>query len=230
MKKIAVFTGAGISAESGVPTFRDRNKGLWKKYNVDKVASIEGWEKDPETVLDFHNQIRQQLIGTLPNAAHLALAKLEEQFEVTIITQNIDNLHELAGSTRILHLHGEAFKSRSVFTPNRFHDCTGDIKLGDKCKIDGSQLRPHVVLFGEYPYYVSDAYRAIDTCDYLLIIGTSLEIGYTIPMLKTTNEKAKVYYIDPKPSIVLGSSINYVKKPATTGVTEIVEKLLTGKI
>ena len=232
MKKIAIFTGAGISAESGVPTFRDSVDGLWYNYNVEDVATIEGWRKDRKKVLDFHNIVRAELKNCEPNDAHKLLAKLEEKYDVTIITQNIDNLHERGGSTKVYHLHGELNKSRSTMDHTLLYDCEGDINIGDKCEF-GSQLRPHTVLFGEMPYYVDEAYNAIINCDYLLIIGTSLNISYTINLLFAVNREAKIIYIDPTPSEVLtykGLNVKYHKKKAIKGVTEIVNKLMKNKI
>lgn len=229
MKRIAVFTGAGISAESGVATFRDTD-GLWYNYNVDEVATAHALKTNPDLVNEFHNMLRAKLKDYDPNEAHKALAKLEERFEVTVITQNIDNLHERAGSTNVLHLHGELYKSRSSRNPNKIYDCFGDITPDDKAE-DGSKLRPHTVLFGEYPYNVDEAYGAIRRCDYLLIIGTSLQITYTLSMLADVNKDAKVIYIDPKPSKDLGYSIpvRYVKKKAVEGVTEVVNEILNNE-
>ena len=231
-KKIAVFTGAGISAESGVATFRDSKNGLWYNYNVDEVATLEGLEADPQKVFDFHNLIRADLKKASPNDAHKALVLLEDKFDVTIITQNIDDLHERAGSKNIYHLHGELNKSRSSVDPYAIYDCEGDIKLGDKCEFD-SQLRPHTVLFGEMPYNVQEAYDAIVACDYLLIIGTSLNISYTVQLLWAVNRNAKIIYIDPKPSQILtfkGLDVTYIKKKAVEGVTKTVDKMMKDKI
>jgi len=233
MKKIVVFTGAGISAESGVATFRDNQDGLWYNYNVEEVATLDGWRADKFKVLDFHNKVRATLKDAVPNEAHLALKKLEEKFEVTIITQNIDNLHEQAGSTNVLHLHGELNKSRSTKNSRLLYECLGDINIGDKCEL-GSQLRPHTVLFGEMPWNVNESYDAISVCDYLLIVGTSLQISYTIPLLGSVrvSENAKVFYIDPKPSTDLEYMIpvKYIKKKAVEGVTKLVDKLMKDKI
>lgn len=232
MKKIVIFSGAGISKESGISTFRDSVEGLWYNYNVDEVATLEGLEADPQKVFDFHNLVRADLKKAEPNDAHKALVKLEEAFDVTIITQNIDDLHERAGSSRVYHLHGELNKSRSSVDPFSIYDCEGDINLGDLCEL-GSQLRPHTVLFGEMPYNVDEAYNAIVECDYLLIIGTSLNITYTIQLLWAVNREAKIFYIDPKPSEALtykGLKITYIKKKAVDGVTKIVDKLIKGKL
>lgn len=226
MKKITVFTGAGISAESGVATFRDTD-GLWYNYNVDEVATAEALKKNPKLVNEFHNTLRAKLKDILPNDAHKALAKLEEKFEVTIVTQNIDNLHELAGSTNVLHLHGELFKSRSTLNPKKIYDCFGDITPDDRAE-DGSRLRPHTVLFGEYPYNVDLSYKAIRNCDYLLVIGTSLQITYTLNLLASVNNETKVIYIDPNPNKDLGEiiSVRYINKKAVEGVVEVVNEIL----
>lgn len=229
-KKVVAFTGAGISAESGIPTFRDTGTGLWYNYNVEEVATIEGWRKDKQKVLDFHNMLRQKLNDYQPNAAHLALAQLEKTCDVTLITQNIDDLHERAGSTNILHLHGELNKSRSSVKPMVIYDCNGDINLGDKCEF-GSQLRPHTVLYGEIPYNVDESYGALMNCDYFLAIGTSFQISYTLQLMKTLmNNKPKIYYIDPKPSenleFVVNLPIEYVMKTAVKGVPSIIKKII----
>jgi len=229
-KKVVVFTGAGISAESGIPTFRDADTGLWYNYNVEEVATIEGWRADKQKVLEFHNMLRGKINDYEPNAAHLALAELEKTCEVTIITQNIDDLHERAGSSNILHLHGELRKSRSSKNPRLIYDCPGDINIGDKCEL-GSQLRPHTVLFGEIPYNVDEAYDALMRCDYFLAIGTSFSISYTLQLMKTLmNSQPKIYYIDPKPSesleFVVNLPIEYVKKTAVKGVPSTIKKII----
>ena len=227
MKKIAVFTGAGVSNESGIPTFRDSVNGLWYNYNVEEVATAEALKNNPNLVNEFHNMLRAKLKDYAPNDAHKALAKLEENFEVTVITQNIDNLHELAGSTNVLHLHCELYKARSSRDPKKIYECLGDINPDDKAE-DGSKLRPHTVLFGEYPYNVDEAYGAIRRCDYLLIIGTSLQITYTLSMLSGVNNKAEVIYIDPKPNKDLTHvrPVKYVTKKAVEGVAEVIEEIL----
>jgi NAD-dependent deacetylase len=229
MKKIVVFTGAGISAESGVATFRDTD-GLWYNYNVDEVATAYALKTNPDLVNEFHNTLRAKLKDYDPNEAHKALAKLEERFDVTVITQNIDNLHERAGSTNVLHLHGELYKSRSSRDMNKIYECLGDINPDDKAE-DGSKLRPHTVLFDEFPYNVDESYKAIRKCDYLLIIGTSLKITYTLNMLTNVNENAKVIYIDPKPSDDLDYHlpVRYVKKKAVEGVIEVVNEILNNE-
>lgn len=228
MKNITIFTGAGVSAESGVPTFRDSIDGLWYNYKIEEVATIDAWEKYPEKVLEFHNMLRKKLKDVEANDAHKALVKLEKKFNVITITQNVDHLHELAGSSNVLHLHGELFKSRSVKDPNTLYECLGDLNMGDKAS-DGSNLRPHTVLFGEYPYNIDESYKAIRNADIIIIIGTSLNISYTPQMLRSLKSGCKIYYVDPSPSNALkysSASITYIRKNAVEGVTKLVNKLL----
>jgi len=168
MKKIVVLTGAGISAESGINTFRDSD-GLWEGHDVMEVASPEGFAKNPELVLDFYNQRRRQLLSVKPNSAHFDLVKLEKKFDVTIITQNVDDLHERAGSSKVIHLHGELLKSRGVFNLDKIYNCTKDIKLGDK-DAQGFQIRPHIVWFGESVPMLDKAIEIVAKCDILVII------------------------------------------------------------
>jgi NAD-dependent deacetylase len=238
-KKIAIFTGAGISKESGVETFRDSKDGLWENHNIEDVCTMDGWRKDREKVLNFYNDRRRQLPTVEPNDAHKGLVRLEDSYDVTIITQNVDDLHERAGSTNIIHLHGELTKARGSLynhkpspVDNTIDIGYKDINIGDKCPVTGSQLRPHIVWFGEYPFNVGDAYDVIYNADILIIIGTSLQISYTLGMLnnvKRVPEQCEIYYIDPSPMHYLdnyGLKVNYVNKSATEGVTELVEKLL----
>lgn len=246
-KKIAIFTGAGISAESGISTFRDIKDGLWYNYKVDDVATIEGWRKDRSKVLEFHNMLRSKLPTVEPNDAHRALAALEEEYDVTVITQNVDNLHERGGSTNIIHLHGELTKARGCMYDNKPSPLDevidigyNEIHMGDKCQTTGSQLRPHIVWFGEYPFGVQEAYKAVEEADILLVIGTSLQISYTLDMLNQVSregdelyggkEACDIYYIDPSPMQYLtnyGLKVNYIRKSATEGVTELVQTLIT---
>jgi NAD-dependent deacetylase len=172
-KKIVVLSGAGISAESGIATFRDSN-GLWEGHNVMDVASPEGWQKNPKLVLDFYNERRKNGLTAQPNAGHLALVKLEEKYDVVIITQNVDNLHERAGSTHVIHLHGELFKSRSTADENLVYDIQGwELKLEDVCE-KGSQLRPHIVWFGEMVPMIEKAIIEASLADIFIVVGTSL--------------------------------------------------------
>lgn len=235
-KKIVVFTGAGVSAESGITTFRDIKDGLWYNYKVDDVATTEGWKKDRAKVLEFHNMLRSKLPTVEPNDAHRALAALEEEYDVTIITQNVDDLHERGGSTNIIHLHGELTKARGCMYSHKssefdeVHDIGyKEINIGDKCPVTGSQLRPHIVWFGEYPFGVHEAYDAVRNADILLVVGTSLQITYTIQMLCQVNGNCKIHYIDPSPMNYLtnyGLKVEYIRKKATEGVVEIVNNLL----
>src|SRR6187402_449939 len=176
MKKehIVVLTGAGISAESGLKTFRDSD-GLWNGYDVYEVATPHGWKKNPELVLDFYNARRKDVAAATPNAAHIGLAELEKDFDVTIITQNIDDLHERAGSSRILHLHGQIFQMRSISDAGTIFEIRGDISLGDQAP-GGGQLRPHIVWFGEEVPMISEAIAVLDDCDYFVVVGTSLQV------------------------------------------------------
>jgi len=235
-KKIVVFTGAGVSQESGISTFRDVENGLWYNYEVDDVATIEGWRKDRAKVLEFHNMLRSKLPTVEPNDAHRALAALEHEYDVTIVTQNVDDLHERGGSTNIIHLHGELTKARGTLydhKPSPFdvvHDIGyNEINMGDVCSETNSQLRPHIVWFGEFPFGVEEATNAIMEADILIIVGTSLQITYTIPMLMRVKRDIPIYYVDPDPSMELtefGLKINYIHKKASEGVSELVNNLL----
>lgn len=227
MENIVIFTGAGISKESNIPTFRDTNDGLYLDTDIMEVMSVSGWKKNKPLVLKFHNHLRNEVKKCEPNLAHKLLQKLESVHNVTIITQNVDDLHERAGSTNVLHLHGEIFKSRSTLN-NHIYPCLGDLNIGDKCE-KGSQLRPHTVLFGEMPYNVDESYCALQEADILIIIGTSLSISYTIPLLGSSGPK-ELYYIDPEPSKTLQGyrlpKIKYIKKSATVGMGDLYEKLM----
>tara|TARA_R110000772_G_scaffold5691_2_gene20335 strand:- start:1442 stop:2128 length:687 start_codon:yes stop_codon:yes gene_type:complete len=226
--KIVAFTGAGISVESGVDSFRDK-EGIWKKFNVEDYATPGGWKRDKELVLNFYNDMREKCKYTHPNNAHKYLAELEKDHDVTIITQNVDDLHERAGSTNVLHLHGELNKNQSSMNPKLvYENCTEPIKIGDKCE-KGSQLRPHVVWFGEMPNNVEESYKALSDCDLLLIVGTSLEITYTIEMLGSIDEEnTSVIYIDPNPSDLMDGimPIEYIREKATVGMKQIYEGLI----
>ena len=239
--KIVVFTGAGVSKESGIDTFRDSG-GTWENEDVDAVATPAGWKADRQRVLNFYNARRTQLESVEPNDAHKMIAELEKDHEVTVVTQNMDNLHERAGSTNVLHLHGELTKVRGCMYDHKTSsmDTIYDVgykptEIGDKCEVTGSQLRPHVVWFGEMPNNVIESYKSIEECDILLIIGTTLFISYTTQMLGIVRDKfnankgkAEVFFIDPEPTDILDhriKDINYIKEPATVGVKTFVEGL-----
>lgn len=213
-KKLVVLSGAGISAESGIKTFRDSD-GLWEGHNVLDVATPEGWFKNPELVLDFYNQRRKQLQEVLPNDGHLILAELEVDFEVHIITQNVDNLHEKAGSSNVLHLHGELLKVRSNKDKNYILHWETDLVLGDLDK-NGNQLRPHIIWFGEDVPALEDAIHLVKKADILIIIGTSLQVYPAASLMNFAHQNIPVYYIDPKPATIYDLP-NPVKVIATTG-------------
>ncbi|MGB5943087.1 MAG: NAD-dependent deacylase [Leeuwenhoekiella sp.] len=224
-KKITILTGAGISAESGLKTFRDAN-GLWEGHDVMAVASPEGWQKDQELVLDFYNQRRKQLLRVKPNPAHEALVKLEQKYDVTIVTQNIDNLHEKAGSAKVLHLHGELLKVRSTLNENYTVDWTEDLHTGDCCPA-GSQLRPHVVWFGEDVPKLEEAVMITAQADHIIIIGTSMQVYPAASLINFAKENAQVYFIDPKPSILPGKNLEILATTASAGVPIVVDRLLS---
>lgn len=200
MKKIVVLTGAGVSAESGIKTFRDAD-GLWEGHDIMEVASPVGYLNNPELVLDFYNKRRKQLSEVQPNLAHAILAELETDFDVTIITQNVDDLHERAGSTKVIHLHGELLKARNEEDINSIIEWNKDILLGD-LDSNNIQLRPHIVWFGEEVPEMEKAMQEIEEADYLLVIGTSLQVYPAAGLINYVNEDVLVYYIDPKPATI----------------------------
>jgi NAD-dependent deacetylase len=223
MKKLVVLTGAGISAESGIKTFRDAG-GLWEGYDIMEVASWQGWVKNRELVLDFYNQRRRNLIDARPNSAHFALAELENKYDVTIITQNVDNLHEQAGSHKIVHLHGELTKCRSTVRPFNVYDIQGtELNLGDKCE-KGSQLRPHIVWFGEEVPEMERAMEITSQADILVIIGTSMVVYPAASLLNYAASNIPIFYIDPNiPDYKFGKNVVHIKEKATIGI-DILEK------
>jgi NAD-dependent deacetylase len=236
-KKIVVFSGAGLDAESGVETFRGGSNSTWNNYKVDEVATIDGWRKNRSKVLDFYNERRKQMPDVQPNAAHIALSKLEDKYDVINVTQNVSDLLERGGSKNIIHLHGELTKACDVMTKkNKYTIGYNDIELGVKCPETDSQLRPDIVWFGEIPYRVDEAYDAVYNADVLLIVGTSLQITYTLDMLNNVRQTVsdasnpcRIVYIDPAPMRYLdnyGLNVEYVTKSAVEGVTEIVNELL----
>lgn len=224
MKKVTVLTGAGISAESGIKTFRDED-GLWEGHDVMQVASPAGWKNNMELVLDFYNQRRRQLLKVKPNEAHKALVRLEDKFDVHIITQNIDDLHERAGSRQVTHLHGELLKARSTFDDDLVLDWRDDIKPGDFCEYN-KQLRPHVVWFGEAVPMFEKAAEIISDSEFVIIIGTSMQVYPAAGLIEFAPRQAPVYFIDPKPNIQQSKRLKIVNKTAVEGVPEVVEQLL----
>lgn len=227
MKKLVVLTGAGISAESGISTFRDAG-GLWEKYKIDDVATPNAWRKNPGLVLDFYNQRRKQLFTVEPNEGHIALAELEKHFDVQIITQNVDNLHERSGSTNILHLHGELMKVQSTSPGEEVFKLTADnyeTHLGDKCP-KGYQLRPHIVWFGEAVPEIENAIHITEQADIFLIIGTSLNVYPAASLINYVKPGIPVYLIDPNEIGHLPTNVTVIQKGAGEGMKELVKSLL----
>ena len=223
-KHIVVLTGAGMSAESGIKTFRDAD-GLWEGHDVTKVATPEGFAANKELVLDFYNQRRKQLLEVKPNQAHYDLAELETQFEITIITQNIDDLHERAGSTNVIHLHGELLKARSTFDENDVQNWTIDLVLGDTCQ-KGYQLRPHIVWFGEDVPMIEKAIEICETADILMIIGTSMQVYPAAGLMHYVPQNTPTYFIDPKPNIDSKENLTVISETATVGVKKVINQFL----
>lgn len=224
-KNLIVLTGAGISAESGLKTFRD-NDGLWMGYDVYEVATPEGWKKDPELVLDFYNQRRKEVAKASPNAAHKGIADLQKDFNVTVITQNIDDLHERAGSKNVVHLHGEIFKMRSVNDPNTFYEIFEDIQIRQKAP-DGFQLRPHVVWFGEAVPMIEEAANFFSTADIFILAGTSLQVYPAAGLIDFLPPGIPKYIIDKNPPFVAAVDFIVIEKPATEGVEEVKKLILS---
>lgn len=223
-KKIVILTGAGISAESGIQTFRDAD-GLWEGQDVMEIASPMGWESNQELVLEFYNTRRRQLLSVEPNAAHKALADLEKNYEVEIITQNIDDLHERAGSTKVIHLHGELLKARSTFNEKLVMDWKQDINPGDFCEFN-HQLRPHVVWFGEAVPMFEKAMEILTEAEKLIIIGTSMQVYPAAGLVDFAPEGIPVYFIDPKPNISEKGNLHIIAKKASIGVPKLVQDLI----
>ena len=234
-KKITILTGAGVSAESGITTFRDSD-GLWENHKVEDVASIEGWYRNPQLVLDFYNARRAQLATVRPNDAHLAIASLEEEYDVVVVTQNVDNLHERAGSTRIIHLHGELTKvrpenccnDRDGFSEETVFDIGSDtVDLGDMAP-NGAQLRPHIVWFGEAVPKIDAAIDAVERADILLIVGTSLQVYPAAGLYRYAGMDTPIYIIDPKDVPVRDGRITHIKDVATKGMTTFKNLIKSG--
>lgn len=225
-EKIVVLTGAGMSAESGLKTFRDAD-GLWEGHDVMEVASPQGFAKNPALVFEFYNQRRRQLLEVEPNDGHKALVDLEKYFNVSVITQNVDNLHELAGSRNVLHLHGELLKVRSIKNEHQVLDWSKDLNLGD-LDVDGNQLRPHIVWFGEMVPMLEPAIEITSKAAILIIIGTSMQVYPAASLVNYVNTGTPIYFIDPRPSVA-SSDFNHLtvyKEKASTGVPKLVAKLI----
>ena len=234
-RKITVLTGAGVSAESGISTFRDSD-GLWVNHNVEDVASIEGWYRNPSLVLDFYNARRAQLFTVRPNAAHEAIASLEKDFDVTVVTQNVDNLHERAGSTRIIHLHGELTKvrpenccnDRDGYSEETVFDIGADsIQIGDMAP-NGAQLRPHIVWFGEAVPKIEAAIDAVEAADIILIVGTSLQVYPAAGLYRYAKMTTPIYIVDPKDVPIRDGRLTHIKDVATKGM-ETFKNLINSK-
>ncbi|MBX2927272.1 MAG: NAD-dependent deacylase [Saprospiraceae bacterium] len=228
MKTIVVLTGAGISAESGIRTFRDAD-GLWEEHDIMEVASIEGWRKNPELVLRFYNQRRRQLKEVAPNPGHAALVQLESKYDVHIVTQNVDDLHERAGSSNIVHLHGELRKARSTKDASLVYDWPDDIKTGDTCEL-GAPLRPHIVWFGEMVPQLEKAAQLMTKADIVIIVGTSMQVYPAAGLVAYAPPHAPVHYIDPNPMINYELSdrrnLHVMAEKAAAGVPALVAQLL----
>lgn len=226
MKNIVVLTGAGMSAESGIATFRDSG-GLWDQYKVEDVATPEGFMRNPQLVLDFYNKRRRETINAKPNKGHLLLASLQEKYSVYIITQNVDNLHEKAGSKHVLHLHGELMKIRSSRNPDLIMDAdpqNPDTKLGDKSP-DGSQIRPHIVWFGEAVPMMYEAEKITEQADILIVIGTSLNVYPAAGLVNYVSPDTPIYLIDPKDVSIYRPNVTFIKKGASEGMSDLIKLL-----
>lgn len=223
-QKVVVLSGAGISAESGIKTFRDAD-GLWEGHDVMAVATPQGWQANQALVLKFYNDRRRQLKEVHPNAAHKALVQLESQYDVHIITQNVDDLHERAGSTQVLHLHGELLKVRSTRDPSLTQVWTEDLLEGDYCTL-GSQLRPHIVWFGEEVPLLDTAAQLVSEAAFIIIVGTSMQVYPAAGLIDYAHHDASIYFIDPTPSVSPTTRLTVLTEKASTGVTRVVDQLL----
>ncbi len=225
MKKIVVLTGAGVSAESGISTFRDSD-GLWENFNVEDVASIEGWHRNPELMVNFYNERRRQLEHCQPNDAHKIIAELERQYEVVVVTQNIDNLHEKGGSTNIIHLHGELTKACSERGKRYVQDIGyRDIEFGEKAE-DGALLRPFIVWFGEDVPLLTAAAEKVREADILIIIGTSLNVYPAAGLVYYAKDDAEIYVIDPKEVQPIQRKVTFIRQKATDGMRQLRSQLM----
>ena len=226
-KKLVILSGAGMSQESGIRTFRDMD-GLWEEYDVTEVATPEAWARNPVLVMKFYNDRRKQLYECMPNAGHLGLVGLEKDFDVQIITQNIDDLHEQAGSSRVLHLHGELKKARSSVDESLIYDVDGwELKFGQKCA-KGSQLRPHIVWFGEAVPAMDDAIPLVESADILVVIGTSLNVYPAAGLVNYAKKSTPIFVIDPERPSVFIRNVTYIQEKAGKGVEVLKEQLTKG--
>lgn len=228
MKKIVILTGAGMSAESGIATFRDSG-GLWEQFRIEDVATPEGFAKNPKLVLEFYNTRRKQSLNATPNQGHVGLAEMEDDYDVVIVTQNVDNLHERAGSTRVIHLHGELMKVRSTKYPELIYDVSEDkpeVNLGDLCE-RGSQLRPHIVWFGESVPMMDEAIKEVKSADVLVIIGTSLNVYPAAGLLYYIEQDTPIFLIDPNEVKTSHKNVHYIHKGASEGVKDLRKMLRT---
>ncbi len=223
-KNLVILSGAGMSQESGLKTFRDMG-GLWEQYDVTEVASPEAWRDNPELVMRFYNERRKQLFEVKPNAGHFGIAKLEEWFDVNIVTQNVDDLHEIAGSTNVLHLHGELRKARSTIDSNLVYTMENwELKFGDYCEL-GSQLRPHIVWFGEAVPAMQEAIPIIHKADILVVIGTSLAVYPAAGLVNYTPPEIPIFVVDPNRPAVYQENVSYIEKKVGEGINELLFKL-----
>ena len=237
MKKIVVLTGAGVSQESGIQTFRDSSESLWNNYKIEDVATIDAWRKNRELVLDFYNQRRSQLKEVEPNEAHFSISRLQESFDVEVITQNVDNLHERADSNKVLHLHGELTKVRSSLDEKLVYDWHDDCNIGDKCE-KGSQLRPHIVWFGEDVPKLSEAADIVYDADIVIVIGTSFTVYPAASLMEYSKSDTEIYIVDPAEEPLYGfidstyvggvgkfGRYTHYRMPATVGMKMLEDKL-----
>ncbi|MET4106273.1 NAD-dependent deacylase [Hymenobacter sp. UYP22] len=224
-KKLVALTGAGISAESGLATFR-ASDGLWENHRIEEVATPEGWAKNPELVLEFYNQRRAAARAAQPNAGHLTLAELEQDFEVVIVTQNVDDLHERAGSSRVIHLHGQLFEARSSHFDHLVYPMASDrIELGELCE-QGHQLRPNIVWFGEAVPLLELAAQEAATADVFLVVGTSLQVYPAAGLVDYVRRGTPIYIIDPtRPPVSSRPNLQFITEPASVGVSQVAEQL-----
>jgi NAD-dependent deacetylase len=229
MKKLVVLSGAGISAESGIPTFRDAG-GLWEGHRVEDVATPEGWHKNKELVLEFYNQRRKKALEVTPNRGHLILAELEKYFDVTVVTQNVDNLHERAGSSKVIHLHGSLFESRSTLDESLVYPIKGwELKIGDKCE-KGSQLRPNIVWFGEAVPMMEEAARIASQADLFVVVGTSMQVYPAAGLIDYVRRDVPKYLIDPKtPDLTHIPNLHSISDKASTGMAQLMELLIDSR-